>query len=213
MTTWIRSVEGKISASYQSHKDRNPSSRNPGTDYAVATGTPVKSIADGTITGIVETIRGAGGRMIFQSFPGGYNADYLHLSRIDVTVGQEVKQGQVIGLSGGSGLGSETGYGAHLHLSFRKGGTPSMGVGNLDFETFVSSAPSVAPAKASPTPKPAKAKAPAKPKAVAKTYTVVKGDNLTKIAKANGTTVAALVKLNGIKDKNKINIGQVLKVS
>jgi murein DD-endopeptidase len=200
--SWIRAVEGKISSSYQSHKDRNPTSRNPGTDYAVATGTPVKSIADGTITGIVETIRGAGGRMIFQSFPGGFNADYLHLSRIDVAVGQEVKQGQVIGLSGGSGLGSETGYGAHLHLSFRKGGTPSMGVGNLDFETFVSSAPSVAPAKA-----------PAKPKAKAKTYTVVKGDNLTKIAKANATTVAELVKLNGIKDKNKISIGQVLKVS
>jgi murein DD-endopeptidase len=208
--SWIRSVEGKISASFQSHKDRNPTSRNPGTDYAVATGTPVKAIADGTITGIVATFHGAGGRMIFQSFPGGYNADYLHLSRIDVAVGQEVKQGQVIGLSGGSGLGSETGYGAHLHLSFRKGGTSSMGVGNLDFETFLTSSPAPAPVTA---PKPVKAKAPAKPKASSKTYTVVKGDNLTKIAKANGTTVAALVALNGIKDKNKIAIGQVLKVS
>jgi LysM repeat protein len=89
-----------------------------------------------------------------------------------------------------------------------------MGVGNLDFETLVGTAPApAAPAKVSATPKPAKAKAPAKSKAKAKTYTVVKGDNLTKIAKANGTTVAALVKLNGIKDKNKINIGQVLKVS
>jgi murein DD-endopeptidase MepM/ murein hydrolase activator NlpD len=213
MTTWIRSVEGRITSSYQDHKNRTPSSRNPGTDYGVATGTPVKAVADGTITGIVETFRGAGGRMIFQSFAGGYNADYLHLSRIDVKPGQEVKQGQVIGLSGGSGLGSETGYGPHLHLSIRRGGSPTMGVGNIDFETLVGSAPApVAPAKVSATPKPAKAKAPAKPKAKAKTYTVVKGDNLTKIAKANGTTVAALVKLNGIKDKNKINIGQVLKV-
>jgi murein DD-endopeptidase MepM/ murein hydrolase activator NlpD len=211
MTTWIRSVEGRISASYQDHKNRTPSSRNPGTDYAVATGTPIKAVADGTITGTVETFRGAGGRMIFQSFAGGYNADYLHLSRIDVKPGQEVKQGQVIGLSGGSGLGSETGYGPHLHLSIRRGGSPTMGVGNIDFETLVGSAP--APEKAQVAPKPAKAKAPAKPKAKAKTYTVVKGDNLTKIAKANGTTVAALVKLNGIKDKNKINIGQVLKVS
>ena len=212
--SWIRSVEGKISASYQNHKDRTPPSRNPGTDYAVPTGTPVKAIADGTITGIVETIRGAGGRMIFQSFAGGFNADYLHLSRIDVAVGQEVKQGQVIGLSGGSGLGSETGYGAHLHLSIRRGGTPTTGVGNIDFETLVSGSPAPAPAKASVAPKaPAKAKAPAKPKATANTYTVVKGDNLTKIAKAHGTTVAALTKLNGIKDANKIAIGQVLKVS
>jgi murein DD-endopeptidase MepM/ murein hydrolase activator NlpD len=212
--SWIRSVEGKISASYQNHKDRTPPSRNPGTDYAVATGTPVKAIADGTITGIVETIRGAGGRMIFQSFAGGFNADYLHLSRIDVAVGQEVKQGQVIGLSGGSGLGSETGYGPHLHLSIRRGGTPTTGVGNIDFETLVSGSSAPAPAKAPVAPKaPAKAKAPAKPKASANTYTVVKGDNLTKIAKAHGTTVAALVALNGIKDKNLINIGQVLKVS
>jgi murein DD-endopeptidase len=212
--SWIRSVEGKISASYQNHKDRTPPSRNPGTDYAVPTGTPVKAIADGTITGIVETIRGAGGRMIFQSFAGGFNADYLHLSRIDVAVGQEVKQGQVIGLSGGSGLGSETGYGAHLHLSIRRGGTPTTGVGNIDFETLVSGLPAPAPAKAPVAPKaPAKAKAPAKPKATANTYTVVKGDNLTKIAKAHGTTVAALTKLNGIKDANKIAIGQVLKVS
>ena len=212
MTTWIRSVEGRVTSSYQAHKDRKPSSRNPGTDYGVATGTPVKAIADGTISGIVETIRGAGGRMIFQNFAGGYNADYLHLSRIDVKPGQEVKQGQVIGLSGGSGLGSETGYGPHLHLAIRRGGSPTMGVGNIDFETLVGSAP--APAKAPVAPKaPAKAKAPAKPKATGKTYTVVKGDNLTKIAKANGTTVAALVKLNGIKDANKIAIGQVLKVS
>ena len=212
MPNFIRSVEGRISASYQDHKNRTPSSRNPGTDYAVATGTPVKAIADGTITSIVETFRGAGGRMIFQSFEGGYNADYLHLSAIHVKPGQVVKQGEVIGLSGGSGLGSETGYGPHLHLSIRRGGSPTMGVGNIDFETLVGSAPAPAPSKAPVAPKPVKAKAPAKPKATDKTYTVVKGDNLTKIAKAHGTTVSALVKLNNIKDKNLILIGQVLKV-
>jgi murein DD-endopeptidase MepM/ murein hydrolase activator NlpD len=151
--------------------------------------------------------------MIFQSLPGGHNCDYLHLSRIDVAVGQEVKQGQIIGLSGGSGLGKEDGYGAHLHFSIRRGGTSTMAIGNIDFETLLGSSPAPAsPAKPSATPKPAKAKAPAKPKSKAKTYTVVKGDNLTKIAKANGTTVPALVKLNGIKDANKIAIGQVLKV-
>jgi murein DD-endopeptidase MepM/ murein hydrolase activator NlpD len=149
--------------------------------------------------------------MIFQSFADGYNADYLHLSRIDVQPGQVVKQGDVIGLSGGSGLHSENGYAPHLHLSFRKGGTSTMAEGNLDFETFVGTAS--APSKAPVAPKATKAKAPAKPKAPGKTYTVVKGDNLTKIAKANGTTVAALVKLNSIKDANKIAIGQVLKVS
>ena len=47
---------------------------------------------------------------------------------------------------------------------------------------------------------------------VAKTYTVVKGDTLTKIAKQYGTTVDTLVALNGIKNKNLINVGQVIKL-
>lgn len=206
--SWIRAVEGNITDSFDGHKNRktNPS-RNPGTDYGVAMGTPVKAINDGMITGTVETFRGSGGRMIFQSLPGGHNADYLHLSRIDVQTGQEVKSGQVIGLSGASGLGSETGYGAHLHLSFRRGGTPTMGIGNLDYEAFLASQGVAAPSE----PKPAAPKT-SKPKPKGKTYKVVSGDTLTKIAKAHGTTVAALVKLNDIKNKNLINVGQVLKV-
>jgi len=156
VSTWIRSVEGRITDSFDGHKNRkvNPS-RNPGTDYGVPTGTPVKAISDGTITGIVNTFTGAGGRMIFQSFPSGHNADYLHLSRIDVVAGQQVKKGQVIGLSGGSGLGKENGYGPHLHLSFRVGGKPTMGAGNIDYEAFLAqqggtpAKPSIAPAKGS----------------------------------------------------------------
>jgi murein DD-endopeptidase MepM/ murein hydrolase activator NlpD len=149
MTTWIRPVDGgSISDSFDGHRNRKVSpSRNPGTDYAVPTGTPVKAIADGTISGIVPTFAGAGGRMIFQSFPSGHNADYLHLSRIDVVAGQQVKQGQVIGLVGGSGLGKENGYGAHLHLSFRVGGKPTMGAGNIDYEAFRGATTGATPAK------------------------------------------------------------------
>ena len=43
-------------------------------------------------------------------------------------------------------------------------------------------------------------------------YTVVAGDNLTKIAKSNNTTVDAIAKLNGIKDVNKIQVNQKLKI-
>ena len=210
MTTWMRPLEGKITDSFDGHRGRtNPPSRNPGTDYGVPKGTVVKAIADGTVTGIVDHFRGAGGRMIFMSFAGGYNADYLHLQAIDVQPGQQVKQGQRIGLSGASGLHSENGYGPHLHLSFRKGGSPTMAEGNMDFEKMLTKTTEPKPVEE----KPVSEKKPAKPKAKGKTYTVVKGDNLTKIAKAHGTTVAELVKLNGIKDKNLINVGQVLKVA
>jgi murein DD-endopeptidase MepM/ murein hydrolase activator NlpD len=159
MTTWIRPVDGgSISDSFDGHRNRKVSpSRNPGTDYAVPTGTPIKALADGTITGIVPTFTGSGGRMIFQSFPSGHNADYLHLSRIDVVAGQEVKQGQVIGLVGGSGLGKENGYGAHLHLSFRVGGKPTMGAGNIDYEAFRGAPTSAMPSKPAAPAMPAKA--------------------------------------------------------
>jgi murein DD-endopeptidase MepM/ murein hydrolase activator NlpD len=158
MTAWIRPVEGKITHDFTKHKTRTPASKNPGTDYAVATGTPIKAVADGTISGIVTTFTGSGGRMVFQSFPSGHNADYLHLSRIDVQPGQEVKQGQIIGLTGGSGLGKENGYGPHLHFSFRVGGKSTMGAGNIDYEVLLaeqSGAP-VAAAPAKPSVAPAK---------------------------------------------------------
>jgi LysM repeat protein len=45
-----------------------------------------------------------------------------------------------------------------------------------------------------------------------RSYTVVKGDNLTRIASRNGTTVAELVRINGIKNANLINVGQVIKL-
>jgi murein DD-endopeptidase MepM/ murein hydrolase activator NlpD len=137
MATWIRAVEGRITDSFEGHKNRAKPALNPGTDYGVATGTPVKAVADGTVIGVVNTFTGSGGKMIFLSFPSGHTADYLHLSRIDVQPGQVVKQGQVIGLSGGSGLGSMNGYGPHLHFSFRVGGKPTMGAGNIDYEVWL----------------------------------------------------------------------------
>jgi murein DD-endopeptidase MepM/ murein hydrolase activator NlpD len=158
MTTWIRPVEGgSISDTFLGHKNRAKPALNPGIDYAVGTGTPVKAVADGTVIGVVNTFTGSGGKMIFLSFPSGHTADYLHLSRIDVQAGQAVKQGQVLGLSGGSGLGSMTGYGAHLHFSFRVGGKPTMGAGNIDYEAFRGAPTSAIPASpAKPSVAPAK---------------------------------------------------------
>lgn len=55
--------------------------------------------------------------------------------------------------------------------------------------------------KAAPAPAPA-----------AKTHTVKRGETLSGIAKANGTTVAALVKKNGIKNADLIRVGQKIKL-
>ena len=45
-----------------------------------------------------------------------------------------------------------------------------------------------------------------------KEYVVKKGDTLTYIAKLYNTTVDKLVEINGIKDKNKIEVGQYIKI-
>ncbi|MEK5340503.1 LysM peptidoglycan-binding domain-containing protein [Weizmannia sp. FSL W8-1119] len=50
-------------------------------------------------------------------------------------------------------------------------------------------------------------------KVPAKTYTVKRGDTLSGIAKKYGTTVAKLQKLNGIKNANRIYVGQKIKIS
>jgi murein DD-endopeptidase len=132
---WHRPTKtSKLSDDFRDHKARG--SVNPGVDYPVGVGTPVKAIADGKIIKTVNNTLGAGGRMVLIKH-GEYKADYLHLSKILIAPGKEVKAGDVIGLSGASGKGKERGYGPHLHLSIRKGGTFLMGKGNLDFEGLI----------------------------------------------------------------------------
>ena len=44
------------------------------------------------------------------------------------------------------------------------------------------------------------------------TYTVKRGDTLSQIAQAYGLTMVSIVTANGIKDPNKITVGQVLNI-
>lgn len=155
MPRFIRPVQAGISDNFAAHQARK--SVNPGTDYVVGIGVPVVAVADGVVVGTTTTISGAGGRMVFlDTTTDGYNFDYLHLSRVDVAPGQAVKQGQVIGLSGASGKGSERGYGPHLHFSARVMGRHGAGGGNFDYEVFVNAQPADAPKPvAKPVAKPA----------------------------------------------------------
>jgi murein DD-endopeptidase MepM/ murein hydrolase activator NlpD len=155
MPRFIRPVQAGISDDFAAHKRRG--SVNPGTDYVVGIGTPVVAVADAVIVGVNHSIAGGGGRMIFlDTTTDGYNFDYLHLSRIDVTVGQAVKQGQVIGLSGASGKGMERGYGPHLHFSARIMGKHANGQNNFDYEAFIATQPADKPSD-KPAPAPAAA--------------------------------------------------------
>jgi len=89
-----------------------------GVDYAARTGTPIKSAGDGKIT--YRGRKGGYGRVVIVQHGQKYSTLYAHMSkyRKGQRVGSRVKQGQVIGYVGRSGLAS----GPHLHYEFRVNG-------------------------------------------------------------------------------------------
>jgi len=91
-----------------------------GVDYAAPVGTPVVSIGDGRV--ISATNEGASGRMVRIQHNSVYSTAYLHLSRFatGIAAGRFVKQGEVIGYVGSSGLST----GPHLDFRFYKNGSP-----------------------------------------------------------------------------------------
>lgn len=89
-----------------------------GVDYAARTGTPIKSAGDGKIT--YRGRKGGYGRVVIIQHGQKYSTLYAHMSkyRKGQSKGSRVKQGQVIGYVGKSGLAS----GPHLHYEFRVNG-------------------------------------------------------------------------------------------
>lgn len=89
-----------------------------GTDYAAPTGTPIKASGDGKI--IFAGRKGGYGNTIVLQHGQSYTTLYGHLSRFhkNTKTGRFVKQGQVIGYVGMTGLAS----GPHLHYEFQVNG-------------------------------------------------------------------------------------------
>jgi murein DD-endopeptidase MepM/ murein hydrolase activator NlpD len=106
--------------------DFNPNRRHPilntirahqGTDYAAPKGTPVKASGDGKI--IFRGWKGGYGNTIILQHPGNVTTLYGHLSRFGTrNYGSRVKQGDVIGFVGATGLATAP----HLHYEYRKNG-------------------------------------------------------------------------------------------
>lgn len=89
-----------------------------GVDYAAPTGTPVKATGAGKVT--FRGWKGGYGRVVMIQHAQKYMTVYAHLSKFvsKVDAGSKVKQGQMIGYVGQSGLAS----GPHLHYEFRVDG-------------------------------------------------------------------------------------------
>lgn len=89
-----------------------------GVDYAAKTGTPIKTTGNGKI--IFRGHKGGYGRVIIVQHGQRYSTLYAHLSKYrgGLKKGSKVRQGQVIGYVGKSGLAT----GPHLHYEFRING-------------------------------------------------------------------------------------------
>ena len=87
-----------------------------GVDYAAQTGTPVRSVADGTVE--FAGVQNGFGNVVILKHRNNHSTVYAHLSRIGVRQGQTVSQSQNIGAVGSTGWAT----GPHLHFEFRVNG-------------------------------------------------------------------------------------------
>ncbi|KRG65054.1 peptidase M23 [Stenotrophomonas humi] len=110
--TFIWPVQGRISGRFGNARVYNgqPGSGHSGMDIAVPTGTPVKAPAAGIVTFAGPDLYLTGGTLVLDhGF--GISSNFLHLSRIDVKVGDRIEQGQDIAAVGATGRAT----GPHLH--------------------------------------------------------------------------------------------------
>jgi murein DD-endopeptidase MepM/ murein hydrolase activator NlpD len=89
---------------------------HPGIDIGVPSGTPIRAAGTGTVA-IAGWVSGYGNYTCI-NHGGGFSTCYGHQSRIEVSVGQHVTVGQIIGLTGCTGLC----FGPHLHFEVRING-------------------------------------------------------------------------------------------
>ncbi|MGZ5535970.1 MAG: peptidoglycan DD-metalloendopeptidase family protein [Methylobacter sp.] len=111
----------KISSPFDMHRKHpilNRIRAHKGIDYAARTGTPVKTTGDGTVTFCGRS--GAYGQVVIIEHNDHYETLYAHMSdfKRGLTVGDHVKQGDIIGYVGQTGLAT----GPHLHYEFHVDG-------------------------------------------------------------------------------------------
>jgi len=114
---------GRISSRYSTrryHPVLHIYRAHRGIDYAAPTGTPVQSIGDGVV--VERGYKRQNGNWIKIKHNGTYSTAYLHLSKFGkgIARGATVRQGQVIGYVGSTGLAT----GPHLDFRFYINGSP-----------------------------------------------------------------------------------------
>ena len=200
-----------------------------GVDLKVNIGDTIRAAFDGRVR-ITNFERRGYGNYVVVRHTNDLETVYGHLSGFLVEPGTYVKAGQPIALGGNTGRST----GPHLHFETRYMGYAINPCGIFDFanqtthtDSFTfdkntyQNARNYSPSANSQYAKQYLKDNPNKPyvrasnysaKSSSSTYRVRKGDSLSKIASRNGTTVAKLCRLNGIKTTTKLQVGQRLKL-
>lgn len=117
--TYIKPISGgRQSSGFGGRKapKRGASTNHKGVDWATPTGTAVMASCGGVVT---KAGWGSGyGYVVYIQHPDGRETRYGHLSKVLVSAGQSVSQGQKIALSGNTGVST----GPHLHFEIRING-------------------------------------------------------------------------------------------
>ena len=116
--TFIWPRVGRISGLFGAQRiyQGEPGSYHGGVDIAAATGEPVRAPADGVvILAAIDKPFTLEGHLLMIDHGHGLNSAFLHLSRIDVKMGDHVAQGQQIGAVGATGRAT----GPHLHWGMK----------------------------------------------------------------------------------------------
>lgn len=115
---FIWPTKGRISGLFGAQRiyRGQPGAYHGGVDVAGITGTPVVAPADGVvILAARDTPYTLEGHLLMIDHGHGLNSAFLHLSRIDVKVGDTVRQGQRVGAIGATGRAT----GPHLHWGMK----------------------------------------------------------------------------------------------
>lgn len=112
LQTFVRPVQGRVSGRFGNQRVYNgkPGTPHSGMDIAAPSGTPVQAPAAGLVTFAEPDLYLTGGTVLIDHGHG-VSTNFLHLSRLDVRVGERIEQGQVVGAVGATGRAS----GPHLH--------------------------------------------------------------------------------------------------
>lgn len=174
-----------------------------GTDIKLNTGDTVVTSFAGKIR-IIDYDRRGYGHYVVIRHDNGLETVYAHLSKIMVELDQVVTAGEPIALGGSTGRST----GPHLHYEIRFLGNAMNPAKIIDFacgspfdnDYLITKKHSFYYQKE------------VKAMAAAKYYKIRSGDNLSRIAARNGTSVKTLCRLNGISSKKILRIGQTIRI-